>query len=63
MNRKKVSNPDDFAPLPKKPILVDEDGFDKAIARLLKDSSVGFRIFSTSSASASFCASSPSTGD
>ena len=41
MKRKKTPKPDDFAPLPKKPVLVDENGFDKAIGKLLKSSSVG----------------------
>lgn len=41
MTKKKALTPDDFAPLPKKPILVQEDGFDKTIARLLKTSKVG----------------------
>jgi hypothetical protein len=39
--KKKSRAPDDFAPLPKKPILVEEDGFDKTIAQLLKSSPVG----------------------
>jgi hypothetical protein len=37
----KPPKPDDFAPLPKKAIRVDEDGFDRVIAELLKSSSVG----------------------
>ena len=41
MKKKKVPKPDDFAPLPKKPVLVEEDGFDKVIGQLLKSSSVG----------------------
>jgi hypothetical protein len=41
MKRKKLAKQDDFAPLPKKTVLVDEEGFDKAISQLLKSSPVG----------------------
>jgi hypothetical protein len=39
--KKKSATHDDFAPVPGNPILVEEDGFDKTIARLLKISPVG----------------------
>jgi hypothetical protein len=39
--RKKSVKQDDFAPLPKKAVLVDEADFDKVIAQLLKSSPVG----------------------
>jgi len=32
MKRKKIPKPDDFAPLPKKTVLVEEDEFEKAVA-------------------------------
>ena len=41
MKRKKIPKPDDFAPLPKKAIRVDEAEFDKVIAKHLRDSKVG----------------------
>jgi hypothetical protein len=41
MKRKKLAKRDDFAPLPEKAVLVDEEDFDKVIAQLLKSSPVG----------------------
>jgi hypothetical protein len=41
MKKKKIPKPDDFAPLPKKAVMVEEDEFDKVIAQLLKSSPVG----------------------
>jgi hypothetical protein len=41
MKKKKILKPDDFAPLPKKAVLVEEDGFDKVIGQLLKSSDTG----------------------
>jgi hypothetical protein len=41
MKKKKLPKPDDFAPLPKKAVVVDEAAFDRAIWQLLKSSSVG----------------------
>ena len=41
MKREKLPKPDDFAPLPKKPLLVKEDEFDKVIWQLLKSSPIG----------------------
>jgi hypothetical protein len=41
MKRKRKPEPDDFAPLPKKAVLVKQDDFDKVIAQLLKSSSAG----------------------
>jgi hypothetical protein len=41
MKKKKLPKPDDFAPLPKKAVLVEEVEFDKVIGQLLKSSSVG----------------------
>ena len=49
--KKKLPTPEDFAPLPKKSVLVEEHGFDKKIAQLLKTSSVGItRLSSRASA-------------
>jgi hypothetical protein len=41
MKKEKIPKPDDFAPLPKKAVLVEEAEFDKVIAQLLKSSSIG----------------------
>jgi hypothetical protein len=41
MKRKESAKQDDFAPLPKRAVLVDEEDFDKVIAQLLKSSPVG----------------------
>jgi hypothetical protein len=46
--KKKFLTFDDFAPLPRKPLLVEEDEFDKVIAQLLKSSSVGIYEVKTS---------------
>jgi hypothetical protein len=39
--KNKLPKPDDFAPLPKKRVLVEENNFDKVISQLLKSSPVG----------------------
>jgi hypothetical protein len=49
MKRKKLPKLDDFAPLPKKAVRVDEDDFDKVIAQLLKISPVGIYEIKSSS--------------
>ncbi len=41
MKQNKTPKPEDFAPLPKKAVQVDEAEFDKVIAQLLKGSSIG----------------------
>jgi hypothetical protein len=41
MKKKKLPKPDDFAALPKKAVIIEEDEFDKAIGQLLKSSTVG----------------------
>jgi hypothetical protein len=49
MKRKKLVKQDDFAPLPRKAVPVDEEDFDKVIAQLLKSSSVGIYEIKSSS--------------
>jgi hypothetical protein len=48
MKKRKTPKSGDFAPLPKKRVLVEEDGFDKVIGRTLKSSSVGIYEIKTS---------------